>query len=118
LNRVRSSKKINFLIVFYLKNSYLILFNDTASIRKRSHDGVVFIKFNRNPNFIPDDMLHDFVVRQKIMETVFLVGWIYIKYYLFHNVIAVVKSTVFKLKTININIYIYIYIYIYILVIL
>jgi hypothetical protein len=34
------------------------------------------------------------------------------KYYLFNDVIMVVKSTIFKLKTININIYIYIYIYI------
>jgi hypothetical protein len=33
----------------------------------------------------------------------------YIKYYLFHDVITIVKSTIFKLKTININIYIYIY---------
>jgi len=31
------------------------------------------------------------------------------KYYLFHDVIALVKSTIFKLKTINIYIYIYIY---------
>jgi len=30
----------------------------------------------------------------------------YIKYYLFHDVITIVKSTIFKLKTININIYI------------
>jgi hypothetical protein len=29
----------------------------------------------------------------------------YIKYYLFHDVITIVKSTIFKLKTININIY-------------
>jgi len=29
------------------------------------------------------------------------------KYYLFHNVIAIVKSIIFKLKTFNINIYIY-----------
>jgi len=32
----------------------------------------------------------------------------YIKYYLFHDVIAIIKYTIFKLKTI---IYIYIYIY-------
>ena len=31
----------------------------------------------------------------------------YIKYDLFHNVITIVKSTIFKLKTININIYIF-----------
>jgi hypothetical protein len=31
----------------------------------------------------------------------------YIKYYLFHDVIAIVKSTIFKLKTININKYIF-----------
>jgi hypothetical protein len=33
----------------------------------------------------------------------------YIKYYLFHDAITIVKSTIFKLKTINIYIYIYIY---------
>ena len=37
--------------MFYLKNQYLILFNDTASIRKGSHDGIVFKEFDRNPNF-------------------------------------------------------------------
>jgi hypothetical protein len=31
----------------------------------------------------------------------------YIKFYLFHDVIAVVKSIIFKLKTININIYLF-----------
>jgi hypothetical protein len=31
--------------------------------------------------------------------------FIYIKYDLFHDVITIVKSTIFKLKTININIY-------------
>ena len=30
-----------------------------------------------------------------------------IKYYLFNDVIVVVKSTIFKLKTININIYLF-----------
>jgi len=30
-----------------------------------------------------------------------------IKYYLFNDVIMVVKSTIFKLKTININIYLF-----------
>jgi hypothetical protein len=29
----------------------------------------------------------------------------YIKYYLFHDAITIVKSTIFKLKSININIY-------------
>ena len=29
----------------------------------------------------------------------------YIKYYLFHDVITIVKSTIFKLKTINIYIF-------------
>jgi len=31
----------------------------------------------------------------------------YIKYYLFHDVITIVKSTIFKFKTININKYIF-----------
>jgi hypothetical protein len=41
------------------------------------------------------------------METVVLVEKIYIKYYLFHDIIAIVKSTIFKLKTININIHVF-----------
>jgi hypothetical protein len=32
-------------------------------------------------------------------------NFFYIKYDLFHDVITIVKSTIFKLKTININIY-------------
>jgi uncharacterized membrane protein len=37
----------------------------------------------------------------------------YIKYYLFHDIMSIVKSIIFKLKTIKKkNIYIYIYIYI------
>ena len=31
--------------------------------------------------------------------------YFYIKYYSFHDVIAVVKFTIFRLKTININIF-------------
>ena len=30
---------------------------------------------------------------------------LYIKYYLFHDVIGIINSTIFKFKTININIY-------------
>jgi len=37
----------------------------------------------------------------------------YIKYYLFHDIMSIVKSIIFKLKTINIYIYIYIYIIFY-----
>jgi len=51
-----------------LKNYYLTLFKDTASIRKRSHDGVAFTEFDRNPNFIPNDILPDFVARSKNHE--------------------------------------------------
>ena len=32
------------------------------------HDGVSFIEFDRNPNFIHDDILPDFVLRQKNHE--------------------------------------------------
>jgi len=35
--------------------------------------------------------------------------FLYIKYDLFHDIIAIVKFTIFKFKTININIYIYIF---------
>jgi len=35
----------------------------------------------------------------------------YIKYYLFHDIMSIVKSIIFKLKTINIYIYIYIIFY-------
>jgi hypothetical protein len=30
-------------------------------IRKRSHDDVAFAEFDRNPNFIPDDILLDVI---------------------------------------------------------
>jgi hypothetical protein len=33
--------------------------------------------------------------------------FLYIKYDLFHDIIAIVKFTIFKFKTININIYIF-----------
>jgi hypothetical protein len=32
-------------------------------IRMRSHDDVTFVKFDRNPNFVPDDILPDVVAR-------------------------------------------------------
>jgi hypothetical protein len=31
-------------------------------IRRRSHDDVLFVEFDRNPNFIPSDILYDIVV--------------------------------------------------------
>jgi hypothetical protein len=46
--------------------------------------------------FIRDGIVDSLMEQEKIF---------YIKYYLFHDVIAIVKSTIFKLKTININIY-------------
>jgi hypothetical protein len=47
-------------------------------------------------NFIRDEIVDKLMEQQKIFD---------IKYYLFNDIIVVVKSTVFKLKTININIY-------------
>jgi len=38
------------------------------------HDGVTFTEFDRNPNFVPDDILPDFVARSKNHETVVLIG--------------------------------------------
>jgi hypothetical protein len=46
--------------------------------------------------FIRDGIVDSLMEQQKIF---------YMKYYLFHDVIAIVKSTIFKLKTININKY-------------
>ena len=46
--------------------------------------------------FIHDGIVDSLMEQQKIF---------YIKYYLFHDVIAIVKSTIFKLKIININKY-------------
>jgi hypothetical protein len=51
-------------------------------------------------NFIRDEIVDKLMKQLKIFD---------IKYYLFNDVIVVVKSTIFKLKTINIYIYIYIY---------
>jgi len=90
-------------------------------IRRRSYDNVACAKFNRNSNFIPDDILLDIVarsgshenyssccmnfVRDGIADSLIKQQKIlYIKYCLFHDVITVVKSTIFQLKTININI--------------
>jgi len=49
-------------------------------------------------NFIHDEIVDKLMEQLKIFD---------IKYYLFNDVIVVVKSTIFKLKTININIYIF-----------
>jgi hypothetical protein len=90
-------------------------------IRRRSHDDVAFVEFDRNPNFVPNDILPDVVtrsgsygkcspcqmdfVRDRIADSLMEQQKIlYIKYCLFNNEIAVVKSTIFQLKTININI--------------
>jgi hypothetical protein len=48
-------------------------------------------------NFIRNDIVNKLIEQLKIFD---------IKYYLFNDVIAVVKSTIFKLKT-NINIYLF-----------
>jgi hypothetical protein len=82
------------------------------------------VEFDRNSNFISDDILPDFVARSKnhencspyrmnfirdeivdkLMEQLKIFD---IKYYLFNDVIVVVKFTIFKLKIININIYLF-----------
>ena len=31
-------------------------------IRRRSHDDVVFAEFDRNPNFVPDDILPNVMI--------------------------------------------------------
>ena len=86
------------------------------------HDDVTFVEFDRNSNFISDDILPDFVARSKnhencspyrmnfirdeivdkLMEQLKIFD---IKYDLFNDIIVIVKSIIFKLKTININIY-------------
>jgi len=87
------------------------------------HDDVTFVEFDRNSNFVYDDILLDFVarlkncspyrmnfIRDEIVDKLMKQLKIFdIKYYLFNNVIVVVKSTIFKLKTININIYFFSY---------
>jgi len=40
-------------------------------IRRRFHNDVTFVEFDRNPNFIPDDILHDIVVRSESHEKYF-----------------------------------------------
>jgi hypothetical protein len=55
-------------------------------------------------NFIRDEIVDKLMEQLKIFD---------IKYYLFNDVIVVVKSTIFKLKTINIYIYIYILVILY-----
>jgi len=55
---------ILFLIVFYLKK-----------IRRRSLDDVAFTEFDRNPNFVPDDILFDVVARLKNQKNYSLDGF-------------------------------------------
>jgi len=50
-------------------------------------------------DFVYNRIVDSLIEQQKIF---------YIKYYLFHEIIVVVKSIIFKLKTITIYIYIYI----------
>ena len=47
-------------------------------------------------HFIRDEIIDSSMEQKKIF---------YIKYYLFHDIIVIIKSIIFKLKTININIY-------------
>jgi len=49
-------------------------------------------------NFIRDEIIDKLMEQLKIFD---------IKYYLFNDVLVVVKSTIFKLKIININIYLF-----------
>jgi hypothetical protein len=49
-------------------------------------------------NFIRDEIVDKLMEQLKIFD---------IKYYLFNDVIVVVKFTIFKLKIININIYLF-----------
>jgi hypothetical protein len=49
-------------------------------------------------NFMRDEIVNKLMEQLKIFD---------IKYYLFNDVIVVIKSTIFKLKTININIYLF-----------
>jgi len=46
--------------------------------------------------FIRDDIVDSLIEQWKVF---------YIKYYLFHDIITIVKYGIFKLKPININIY-------------
>jgi len=46
------------------------------SIRRRSHDCIAFVEFDRNPNFIPMMFYLMLLHAQEAMETVVLVGWI------------------------------------------
>jgi hypothetical protein len=49
-------------------------------------------------NFIRDEIIDKLMEQLKIFD---------IKYYLFNDILVVVKSTIFKLKIININIYLF-----------
>ena len=82
------------------------------------------MEFDCNSNFVSDDILPDFFassknhencssyrrnfVRDEIIDKLIEQLKIFdIKYYLFNDVIVVVKFTIFKLKIININIYLF-----------
>jgi hypothetical protein len=44
-------------------------------IRRRSLDDVAFTKFDRNPNFVPDDILFDVVARLRNQRNYSLDGF-------------------------------------------
>jgi hypothetical protein len=45
-------------------------------IRRRSHDDVTFVEFDRNPNFVPMIFYPMLLHAQEAMETAVLGGWI------------------------------------------
>jgi hypothetical protein len=47
-------------------------------IKRRSHDDVAFAEFDRNPNFVPMIFYLMLLHAQEAMETVVLVGWIFV----------------------------------------
>ena len=75
----------------------------------RSLEDVIFVEFDHNYNFISDDiylmLLRAYETNKTVDSLMEQYKIFYIKYYLFHDVMAIVKSIIFKLKTIK---YIYI----------
>jgi hypothetical protein len=43
-------------------------------IRRRLYDDVAFAEFDRNPNFVPDDIYLMLLYSQETMKTIVLVG--------------------------------------------
>jgi hypothetical protein len=72
-----------------------------TSIRRRSHDGITFAEFDSNSNFIPDDILPDFVTRSKNHENYGLCQMNFTCDRIVDSLIGIIKNILYKVLFIS-----------------